>query len=78
MQVENIPFYIKSVMVKMFKYRYCDKQFKYRGSLTNHLRSHEGKECKLCNSTFKRRSYLLKHLKLHSNKQQNLRNLLRA
>jgi hypothetical protein len=47
----------------MYTCEFCEKQYKHRGSLTHHLRGHQGVNftCELCKVTFRRNSYLKKH-----------------
>jgi hypothetical protein len=66
MQVEI--FFLTFINI-MFKCKQCTNTYKHRGSLTNHLRSHEDPrhECEVCGKKFIRRAYLLKHTTLHHN-----------
>jgi hypothetical protein len=49
------------------KCKECNNNYKHRGSLTNHLRSHEGPRhgYEVCRKRFIRRAYLLKQINLH-------------
>lgn len=51
----------------MFKCKHCENTYKHRGSLTNHMRSHEDPkhQCEVCSKRFLRKAYLLKHAALH-------------
>jgi hypothetical protein len=66
MQVEIFFF---TFLIKMFKCKQCSNTYKHRGSLTNHMRSHEDPkhECQVCRKKFLRKAYLLKHTTLHHN-----------
>jgi hypothetical protein len=63
----QVVIFFLTFVIKMFKCKHCKNTYKHRGSLTNHLRSHEGPrhECDVCRKKFIRRSYLLKHIDQH-------------
>jgi hypothetical protein len=47
----------------MYTCEICEKQYRHRGSLTHHLRGHQGVNftCNTCKVSFRRNSYLKKH-----------------